>query len=201
LEVKGDEMIRNIFNGIVYFFEHGDLVPLIVIVSAVHYAAILSHHDHIIVAVAIGLLVDLGHYRWVRAAVRYHGNSRQEKFARWSLALLMTVVSVAYQQRYYTDWWLSLPLPTLIFSLAWLGAVDKRKSERKEAEYQPVIKEMSEVLSAGNKAPSLPEPLSIWKCEDCPRTFATQNGLNAHQRAHKAELAEWERRNGHKVKV
>jgi hypothetical protein len=42
------------WRGIVHWFEHGDLVPLLVLVSAVHYAIVLSEVDAWPVAVAIG---------------------------------------------------------------------------------------------------------------------------------------------------
>jgi hypothetical protein len=116
---------RRLWSGIVHWFEEGDLLPLLILVSSVHYGTVLSAHDHPLVAIAIGLLVDLGHYRWVRAASRYNGNSKRERAVRWSLAAVMTAVSLAYHQRFYNDWWLSIPLPLLIASLAWLVKVDR----------------------------------------------------------------------------
>jgi hypothetical protein len=86
-----------------------------------------------LVAIAIGLLVDLGHYRWVRAAARYPGGKTGQMVVRWTFALIMTGISLAYHWRYYAgDAWLSIPIPLLIASLAWLAKVDAR-SQKKDA--------------------------------------------------------------------
>ena len=127
--------LTSIFQSVVKWFEFGDLVPLLVTVSAVHYVDVLASKDQWYVAVAIGLLVDLGHYRWVRAAARYNGSFKWGGFTRWLFAILMTVVSLVYHERFYTDLWLSMPLPFLIASLAWLSKVDANVGKvRKKAE-------------------------------------------------------------------
>lgn len=113
------------FSAVLDWFEHGDLVPLIVVISAVHYSSILHEYDHIVPAVAIGTLVDLGHYRWTKAAVRYNGESWKEKAGRWFMVFVMSAIALNYQQRFYQDWWLSVPMPLLIASLAWLNQKDK----------------------------------------------------------------------------
>ena len=120
------------WKALVEWFEYGDLLPLLIVVSAVHYTAILVNYDVWAVANAIGLLVDLGHYRWVRAAARYNGDNQRQAALRWLFALIMTVVSLAYHQRFYQDWWLSIPLPLLIASLAWLAKVDATVGKRKQ---------------------------------------------------------------------
>jgi hypothetical protein len=120
--------IRQIPDKVVRWFESGDLVPLLIVVSAVHYAAVLKGKDQWLVAIAIGLLVDLGHYRWVRAAARYDGGRVSQIVTRWTFALVMTGVSLAYHLRYYdNDLWLAAPIPLLIASLAWLAKVDGRR--------------------------------------------------------------------------
>lgn len=85
-----------VFHSLLNWLEHGDLVPLIVLVSALHYSVILQAHDHIITATAIGFMVDLGHFRTVRAAVRYapiktrakqkQNAHRREYVTRWGMA-------------------------------------------------------------------------------------------------------------------
>ena len=132
----------------VQWFEFGDLLPLLIIVSSAHYISILSNHDNWFVAVAIGILVDLGHYRWVRAAARYSGSDKRQAAIRWLFAISMTVVSLAYHQRFYQDWWLSIPLPLLIASLAWLSKVDERVGKR----MSPVVNVVTET------AKELPKP-------------------------------------------
>jgi hypothetical protein len=173
-----NSIIRNITHSVVNWFERGDLVPLIIIISAVHYSLILAEHDIIPVAIAIGLLVDLGHYRWVRAAVRYTGANTWERLGRWSLAAFMTAIAVAYQQRYYNDWWLSLPLPALVISLAWLAEKNKRAGSADHAEARHIITVESK--------PALAEPGYI--CDYCGYEAKTQNGLNGHMRKHRPQL-------------
>lgn len=178
--------LTNFWYALLHWLEHGDLVPWMVIVSAVHYSVILQQHDSWLTATAIGLMVDLGHFRTVRAAVRYNpakakskrakANIKQETFARWSMAVFMTAVSVAYQQRFYHDWWLSLPLPLLIASLAWLQQKDQRTGAKTKAD-----KAKAEPL------PSEPPPAQPateqYICGGCGKGLGSQNALNAHQRA------------------
>jgi hypothetical protein len=123
--------ISRIWSGLVNWFETGDLVPLLVIVSAVHYAYVLATKDFWPVAIAIGILVDLGHYRTVRTAVRYKGYFWQAVF-RWTIAAGMTALSLNYHQRYYMDWWLSAPLPLLIAALAWLKQTEPKVQSKVE---------------------------------------------------------------------
>lgn len=150
--------LKKAWDWITDWFEYGDLVPLLVLVSAVHYASVLKGKDDLPVAVAIGMLVDLGHFRTVRAAFRYSvvRPKRRRKpadsapwyrwvgywwsertsringqlVARWVIALVMTGISLTYHQRYYNDLWLSAPLPFLIAALAWLQRVDQRTKAR-----------------------------------------------------------------------
>lgn len=168
--------MKRFWKSLVHWFEYGDLVPLIVIVSAVHYAIILRSYDWYPVAVAIGLMVDLGHFRTVRAAVRYTGADLRQKSARWGMAAFMTCVAVAYQQRFYADWWLSLPLPFLIAALAWLQYVDRNVGKRSESGHMREIVESAPQLQP-KKIAQLPAHI----CE-CGRSFDKQQGLAAHKR-------------------
>lgn len=169
----------------VNWFETGDLVPLLVLVSAVHYAAVLASKDYWAVAVAIGLLVDLGHYRVVRVAVRYAGDNGWQRLARWAIAIGMTAVSLNYHQRYYQDWWLSAPLPLLIAALAWLQQVEPRK-------VAPVVRIMREdtpALPAHEIKPQLPEITpnapqkhALYACAVCGQQFDTSPKKALHMR-------------------
>jgi hypothetical protein len=165
--------LSRLWSYLVNWFERADLVPLLVIVSAVHYAAVLNGKDIWPVAVAIGLLVDLGHYRTVRAAVRYSG-SFWHAVARWLIAAGMTALSLNYHQRFYEDWWLSVPLPLLIAALAWLQQVDSRAGPRKPAEASQVEPDQSQ-------QPSQPERNLVCSCGYRARSLAA---LNAHKRIH-----------------
>lgn len=187
------------FRHVIEYFERGDLVPLIVLVSAIHYTAILREHDYLVAAVSIGCLVDLGHYRWVKAAVRYAGENRSEKVARWFMVVVMSAIALNYQQRFYNDWWLSIPLPLLIASLAWLNQKD---SKRQPAQSQPkpakseMVAEISEIAAEPEpivaslpEAEAMYEPIFRFLCEQCEKDFATQQALNAHQRKHSDRTA------------
>lgn len=178
--------MTKLWRAAVDWFENADLVPLLVLVSAVHYAAVLSGKDYWLVAVCIGLLVDLGHYRTVRSAVRYNGGWGN-KLTRWAIALGMTVISLNYHQRYYEDWWLSAPLPLLIAALAWLQQVEpkaKPATIRFEAPLQPA-------LSEPKAAPVLLEaPLeAAFICSVCGYEARSQPALNGHKLKHRKEPA------------
>lgn len=170
----------------VNWFETGDLVPLLVIISAVHYAAVLAGKDAWPVAIAIGLLVDLGHYRVVRVAVRYQGDNRWQRLARWAIAISMTAVSLNYHQRYYEDWWLSAPLPLLIAALAWLQQVEPHK--REDAPMR-VIRQTAPVLPTVQTTPQLPENTpdaphkhALYACSVCGEEFDTSPKKALHMR-------------------
>lgn len=112
--------IRVAWTWILAQMESGDLVPLLVLVSAAHYVKVLAGHDAAVTAVAVGLLVDLGHYRAIIVATRYGGKRRFESVTRWAVAIVMTALSLTYHLRYYGgDWALALPMPVLIASLAY----------------------------------------------------------------------------------
>lgn len=166
--------LTTIFRIILDWLEHGDLVPLIVTVSAIHYAVILREYDHLVAAVAIGTLVDLGHYRWTKAAVRYPGDNWREKWGRWTMVLIMSAIALNYQQRFYNDWWLSVPMPLLIASLAWLNQKDKvgtRQTGIQTAKKQKVQKQdakfdkldRANVAKAAKKQARLDELLAIYQ--------------------------------------
>lgn len=189
-------MISRVWQSIVNWFERGDLIPLLVLVSAVHYANILSEYDWWGVAVAIGLLVDLGHYRVIRAAVRYTGSNGWESLARWLIAAVMTAVSLSYHQRFYNDWWLSIPLPLLIAALAWLQRVDRAKPSESvakpskiaanESKTEQEVSKVAQTLckpSANNLADVSNESKLV--CCDCGFVAKNQLALNAHMRKHK----------------
>lgn len=174
------QIITKMWKSIVDWFEHGDLVPVLIVVSAWHYMSILNGKDPAIVALAIGLLVDLGHYRTVRAAFRYSGVSWGERIARFLFAFAMTAVSLAYHQRYYNDWLLSVPIPLLIAGLAWLQRVDRvsrtnpNEPERKSIEPRVVVIEK----------PIAPIALPF-VCHKCGNDYRTQQALAGHLKAHK----------------
>ena len=188
--------MKNAWKALVDWFEFGDLVPLLVVVSAVHYVAILDGKDPIYAAIAIGVLVDLGHYKTVRAAVRYTSKFWTGGATRWAIALGMTAISLNYHQRYYNDWWLSAPLPLLIAALAWLHKVDanvgKRKSEPEaKPKEEPAKPKPQEAKEQTESKPQIKmyfaeceEPGCDWRKIGYASERAAQNALNAHMRKH-----------------
>lgn len=192
--------LSGVWSWVVDWFEHGDLVPLLVVVSAWHYAAVLADADAWPVAIAIGILVDIGHFRTIRAAFRYPimvKRYRSKKgmrlringqlVARWMIALAMTAISLAYHQRYYDDWWLSAPIPFLIAALAWLGQVDGRGK-----------KPPSENATHSATHPTHKKTDPTHTCAKCGASFAKSTELATHVRwSHPREAApEPERVNG-----
>lgn len=109
-----------VWRGFTGWLERGDLIPLMVLVSAAHYGVVLAGRDWWPVAVAVGVLVDVGHFRSVVLAVRYRGENLREKVLRWAVAGVMTAISLSYHWRFYGgDLALALPLPLLIAALAY----------------------------------------------------------------------------------
>lgn len=149
------------FRWLVRWFEDGDLVPLLVIVSAAHYIAILSAVDPWFVALPLGVLVDLGHYRAVNIAARYSRSDWRQYAVRWFVAAGLTVISGAYHLRYYGgDWALALPIPALIVALAYFRRMDARpaqlrNAQRTDADSAPHIETQSAAIPAAIMPQSL----------------------------------------------
>lgn len=175
--------MTKLWRSAVTWFETGDLVPLLVIISAVHYASVLANKDAWPVAIAIGLLVDLGHYRVVRVAVRYQGDSGWQRVARWAIAVSMTAVSLNYHQRYYEDWWLSAPLPLLIAALAWLQQVEPRKVDKPQMRIIAPDATHPAALPTHDAPARLPDATheKIYACE-CGAMFAKSTDYASHKR-------------------
>lgn len=171
--------MKNIFHSIVNWLETGDLVLLIVLVSAVHFASVLAKYDYWPVAIALGLLVDLGIWRTVRSATRYQGANGWERLARWALAAAMICVSYVYHERYYGDYWLAAPVPFLVAALSWLDSRKPAKVERKDAQVETQAAETMRHV-----------------CITCGASYARQQGLAAHMRKHAKQKT-----NGHKEVV
>lgn len=114
---------HNLWQRTADFFESGDLVPFAVVVSSVHFvqALVVYGGENWLVAVLVGVFVDMLHYRTIRYAVR--GRTR----AAVTLALVTTAMSYAFHLLFYIDGevfrWvyllLAAPLPLGIFILAW----------------------------------------------------------------------------------
>lgn len=117
--------IKRIWNLALQYIESGDLILPVVLVSAAHYGVALTGKDFWIIAFVIGVLVDLGHYRTVKAAIKY---SRERIDARWWIAaLVMTGLAFGFHFAFYNDkgdWrelLFSIAIPLVIVILAALS--------------------------------------------------------------------------------
>lgn len=110
------------FQKILDWFEDGDLVPLAVIISVAHYGPVLmAHGEHWAVAWAVGVMIDLLHFR----SVRYAFSSRV--WIAGLVAVATSVMAVGYHLRFYDgDWLLALPIPIGIGILAWHASEKER---------------------------------------------------------------------------
>lgn len=105
------------------WIETGDLILPVVAVSAAHYAAVLNGKDLWFIAFIVGVLVDLGHYRIIKAAIRYGG---------WfyGAALVMTALAFGFHLAFYGggDWrdlMAAAAMPICIMFLAGLSVKER----------------------------------------------------------------------------
>lgn len=105
---------------IVWAFEKADIIPALVIISAWHYGGAMQRHgDPLPVAVALGVLTDVGHYRSVQSVARKSHEPR-----RWIVMIVLTVLTWYYHFLWYDNFVLSICIPALIVSLALLSHWD-----------------------------------------------------------------------------
>ena len=106
------------YKSVLHYFETGDLVLFLVVISVFHFVGALSKYDPAPVALAVGIAVDVGVYRLVKASLKFGG-------WWWLAAVALGVVSYGYHVEYYAAssnaWLLALPLPALIVLLAALS--------------------------------------------------------------------------------
>jgi|GEM_PF-3636483 len=103
---------------VLHYFETGDLVPFLVVVSMAHFVGALANRDLLPVAIAVGVAVDVGMYRVIKSALKY---------GRWwwAAAIMVTGMSFGYHLEYYglspQGILFAAPLPMLIILLAALS--------------------------------------------------------------------------------
>lgn len=127
--------LQGLWKSLVNFFEHGDLVPLAVVVSIAHYGPVLQEQsDHILVAFMVGALIDLIHFRTVRRLFEVAVTVQPDKpgftayfqapgavsvVSHGLVAALTTIIASGYHMRFYDgDILLALPIPIGIGILA-----------------------------------------------------------------------------------
>lgn len=106
------------YKTILHYLETGDLIPFLVVVSVFHFVGALGKYDLAPVALAVGVAVDVGMYRVIKAALKYGG-------WWWLAAVAITAVSYGYHVEYYSGapnaLVLAVPIPLLIILLAALS--------------------------------------------------------------------------------
>ena len=100
---------------VVWTFEKADIIPPLIIVSAWHYSGALAKVDPLPVAIALGILIDLGHYRSVKATI---ANNPWKRFA---VMAVLTAMTGYYHWLWYRDLILAAAVPTLIICLSLLS--------------------------------------------------------------------------------
>lgn len=130
--------MTKLWRGLVNWFENGDLLPLIIIVSVPHYGHVLANYDFWPVAAVIGALVDLGHYRTIKAFLAGKGGA-------WMV--VMTVFSLGFHWSFYVTGgaglWAGLffaaAVPVVIFALSFI-AKSERLAEKAARGVAPAVK-------------------------------------------------------------
>ena len=122
----------------VNWFESGELAPFIILISVPHYAGVLARFDWWPVAAVLGFLLDLSHYRTIKAFQNGLG-------ATWMIVL--TAFSFGFHFAFY--WlggagWASVffgaSVPVVIFALSFLSYAEKwGLKARKAAQDVPIV--------------------------------------------------------------
>lgn len=114
---------KQLWHNISTFFEDGDLTPLAVLISVAHYGPVLvAHGENLLVAWAVGAMIDLLHFRSVRRAVTVHN------WMNVIIGALTTAMAIGYHLRFYNgDWLLALPIPLGIAILAQHAASQRQE--------------------------------------------------------------------------
>ena len=189
--------MTKLWRGLVNWFENGDLLPLIIIVSVPHYGHVLASYDYWPVAAVIGALVDLGHYRTIKAFLAGKGGA-------WMV--VMTVFSLGFHWSFYVTGgaglWAGLffaaAVPVVIFALSFI-AKSERLSEKAARGVAPSVKVVTTddtpKLTGGTPdAPQLTAGAPLSRVDQ----YAADNGVSkrtAYRHLKKAD-AEAERTNG-----
>ncbi len=121
MECNEVEMKKISWKSLANFFEHGDLVPLAVIISTYHYFYALQSAGDKWIAIPVALLIDMLHFRTVRLAVAVRS------WVATGIAVATTFMAIGYHFLFYSievdTWYLvvlyALPMPLGIAILAW----------------------------------------------------------------------------------
>lgn len=168
------KQLISVWHKLLHWIETGDFVPLLILVSVAHYIEVLRARDFWFVAAAIGLLVDLGQYRLLKAALRFGG-------WWWAPSAIMTLIALGYHYAFYSlagailieSMLLALPIPFLIIVLSALSAKENWARRVKPTDANPVP-----TIANGN-ATGTP-PATRWQYGDFAARHSVEP-LNARQ--------------------
>lgn len=138
-------ILRKLWGFIIWVFERADIIPPLIIVSAWHYQGALTAHDPPPVAIALGVLIDLGHYR----AVKSYLNTFQGR--RLIVLVVLTAMTGYFHWLWYQNVILAAAVPLLIICLALLS---KWEGWERQAHVTVAKKPVASVNASGN--PLLP---------------------------------------------
>ena len=133
--------LLRIYRGAVDWVERGDLVPLLILVAVPHYITVMRTFEFWPVAVAMGILTDLGHYRTILVYLR----SSVGRFASVFWMLILTAMSYAFHVGFYTigntapqpwPWALGAVPPVLIFAMSYIS---KREGWQRRKSAEPTV--------------------------------------------------------------
>jgi hypothetical protein len=173
--------MRRILNAFINWFENGELAPFIILISVPHYAAVLSKFDWGPVGAVLGFLIDLVHYRTIRAFQRGYGKT-------WMMVL--TSFSFGFHFAFY--WiggagWAALffgaAVPVVIFALSFLSYAERwsQKAAKAAQENVSVSHRAADALPDAAH-PGLPEAHPARICGECGASCKSQNAYAAHMR-------------------
>ncbi|CAK0756326.1 membrane hypothetical protein [Gammaproteobacteria bacterium] len=157
---------RASWGGLVWLFEKADIIPALVIVSVYHYGGAMAQHgDPAPVAMALGVLTDVGHYRSVKAVA-----TKPQERRRWAVGLVLTILTGYYHYLWYNDVILAVCIPILIISLALLSKWDRWDAQASQPGAQPEAQ------------PAQHAQAMRYSCGQCGASFASSGAYASHMR-------------------
>jgi len=164
------DLIKSAWGVLVWLFEKADIIPGLIIISAWHYSgAMADKGDPAPVAIALGVLTDIGHYRSIKGVAR-----KPDEIKRWAVGIVLTVLTGYYHYLWYQDVVLALCVPALIISLALLSKWDGWDNQAMR---------MTPKVSAEQSEPSAETPQALpYGCDRCEERFATGSAKANHTR-------------------
>jgi hypothetical protein len=165
-------LLRKLWGFVVWLVEEADIVPFLVIVSAWHYAGALAkgNKDNAIVAVVLGVLIDLGHYRSVRTYFKHID------WKRFVVMAVLTCITGYYHWLWYSDVILAATMPAIIICLGLLSHWGKWERQGKNTEPPPQAANVAtQVPQAATHKAAWPRP-----CKQCSQIIASPARMGAH---------------------